>query len=207
MTPSWLSLLWEVSLRFLTIAMAVSRSVTAIEPQTSALWKWASVHRGETAAKACMARAVITKPAKNVHASGPEVATPLVSLSSARVFSWWPTSTIAVSAGMSCRPNVVRQYSTDGGEVGNTRRSSTPLSCSSRKRWDKTLAETGGMSMRSSLKRRGPSRKCQITLAAQAPEITAMHSVRLQRSGGGVLWFFRILRAMDRTVGYPGETQ
>src|SRR6185436_11523912 len=71
--------------------------------------------------------------------------------------------------------------------------------------WDNTLAETGGMSSRNSLNRRGPARKCQITFGAHAPAMIAMHSVRAQGAGGGVLRFLRTLRLMIGS-GYCEET-
>lgn len=117
---------------------------------------------------------------------------------SSRIFSRWPTFTMASSAGTSSPPSSVRAYSTDGGEVGCTLRDSTPRCSSSVSRVDSTLAEIGGMSVRNSLKRRGPARSDQITLAAQAPEITAMQCVSIQGCGGSGLWFLRTLRGMTR---------
>ena len=87
---------------------------------------------------------------------------------------------MALNALVNSCPKGVRLYSTDGGEVGRTVRSMTLRASSSRNRCESTLADTGGISMRNSLKRRGPSRKCQITFGAQAPAMIDMHSVSTQ---------------------------
>lgn len=55
---------------------------------------------------------------------------------------------------------------------------------SSRRRWDKTFAETGGISSRSSQKRRGPARTCQ-EIATLAEALNA--PVTSHRSGKGVV--------------------
>src|SRR3546814_16692657 len=70
----------------------------------------------------------------------------------ARSFNWWPTSAMALIAGTSCWPRSVSEYSTEGGEVGFTSRTTTPLASSARRRAVSTLAETLGMWTRSALK-------------------------------------------------------
>lgn len=45
-----------------------------------------------------------------------------------RIFSLWPTSTMASSAGTSSPPGSVKAYSTEGGEVGRTLRDNTERS-------------------------------------------------------------------------------
>jgi hypothetical protein len=86
-------------------------------------------------------------------------------------------------AGTSSRPSSVKEYSTEGGEVGRTWREITPFSSISRRRAVRTLAEMPGMSSFSSLKRRGPLLRYQTTFGAQAPPISPMHSVSAQVSG------------------------
>ncbi|GGE19113.1 hypothetical protein GCM10011360_04890 [Primorskyibacter flagellatus] len=53
------------------------------------------------------------------------------------------------------------------------------------------------MSARNSLNLRGPARSDQITFGAQAPAITAMHSVSMQVSGGSGLRLRVIFRTMS----------
>lgn len=101
---------------------------------------------------------------------------------------------MASNAGKSSAPSAVNSYSVDGGDVRRTCRTSTPLASNSVSRAERTLAEIGGISDRSSLNRRGPARKDQITFGAQAPDITAMHSVNMHGSGGVTLLFLRIFR-------------
>src|SRR3546814_18199038 len=81
---------------------------------------------------------------------------------------------MALMAGTSCWPRSVSEYSTEGGEVGFTSRMTTPLASRARSRAVNTLAETLGMSWRSSLKRRGPPLRFQMTFGVQAPPSTAM---------------------------------
>ena len=102
----------------------------------------------------------------------------------ARCLMRWPTATIASTAGSSSRPNSVSAYSTVGGEVGMTARVTRPSSASRRRRAERTLALMPWMSPRSSLKRRGPSRRYQTMLGVHAPPSSAMHSVSGQPSGG-----------------------
>jgi hypothetical protein len=90
---------------------------------------------------------------------------------------------IAWIAGNSSRPSSVSSYSTDGGEVGITRRTTTPLDSSSRSRALSTRAETFGMSTRSSPNRRGCALRYQITFGAHAPRSNAMHSESGQVGG------------------------
>ncbi|KYF83844.1 hypothetical protein BE18_47940 [Sorangium cellulosum] len=92
---------------------------------------------------------------------------------------------MARSAGTSSWPSGVSSYSTEGGEVGMTRRLTTPLASSSRRRALSTRAEICGMSTRSSPNRRGCPLSDQMTFGAQAPRKSAMHSVSGQRGGGG----------------------
>ena len=80
--------------------------------------------------------------------------------------------------------------------MARTWRVMTPRAPSSFKRWERTFAETGGMSARNSLNRRGPARTLQITFGAHAPAMMLMHSVSLHGSGGCVLAFFRIFSGM-----------
>ena len=94
---------------------------------------------------------------------------------------------MAARAGTSSAPKEVSSYSTEGGEVACTVRVTTPRAVSSFRRAESTFAETGGMSMRNSLKRLGPARRCQMTFGAHAPEISARQSVSAQVSGGGGL--------------------
>jgi glutathione S-transferase len=86
--------------------------------------------------------------------------------------------------------------------VSRTWRWTTPRCVSSASRVESTFAETGGMSIRSSLNRRGPTRKHQITLGAQAPAITAIHSVSMQGSGGAGLLLRRTLSDI-RVTRFP----
>src|SRR3546814_14135455 len=76
-----------------------------------------------------------------------------------------------------CWPRSVSEYSTEGGEVGFTSRMTTPLASRARSRAVNTLAETLGMSWRSSLKRRGPPLRFQMTFGVQAPPRTAMQEL------------------------------
>src|SRR3546814_17714669 len=77
---------------------------------------------------------------------------------------------MALMAGTSCWPRSVSEYSTEGGEVGFTSRMTTPLASRARSRAVNTLAETLGMSWRSSLKRRGPPLRFQMTFGVQRSE-------------------------------------
>jgi len=83
---------------------------------------------------------------------------------------------IAPMAGTNSRPRSVSAYSTDGGEVGITRRVTTPFFFNSRNLALSTLAEIGGMSERNSPKRRGPARRMvdprDQQLAEQARELS-----------------------------------
>src|ERR1043165_979658 len=97
---------------------------------------------------------------------------------------------IAWIAGRSSRPRSVSSYSTDGGEVGITRRATTPFSSSSRSRALSTRAEILGMSIRSSPNRRGCALKYQMTFGAHAPLRSAMHVVTGQ-DGSGELTLLR----------------
>ncbi len=72
----------------------------------------------------------------------------------------------------------------------------SPRAFNSVNRVDNTLAEIGGISTLSSLKRLGSMRKHQITLGAHAPEISAIQSVSAQGSGGRGLLFFRSFNAI-----------
>ena len=98
---------------------------------------------------------------------------------------------------MSSVPNGVNSYSVDGGEVGRTCRSNTPRSVSSDNLADKTLADIGGISARSSLNRRGPARSIHITFGAHAPAMTFIHWVNAQGSIGLGLLLRRILSAIS----------
>src|SRR5713226_5091795 len=102
--------------------------------------------------------------------------------------SFKPTPTIALIAGISSWPSSVSAYSTEGGEVGTTRRVITPFSSSSRSRALRTVADIRGMSLRNSPKRRRFSLKYQITLGVHAPHNSVMHSVS-GHAGGGTLLF------------------
>ncbi len=107
---------------------------------------------------------------------------------------------------MSSPPSDVSSYSTDGGDVGLTCLMRTPRSSSSLNLADKTFADMGGMSCLSSLNRRGPARRDQMTFGAHAPAMTDMHSVNMQGSGGlGLLLCrtFRTISSNQVTSGKP----
>ncbi len=104
---------------------------------------------------------------------------------------------MASIAGTSSSPSAVREYSTEGGEVGLTLRFTTPFSSNPRSRIVNTFGDTGGISSRNSLKRLGPARRLQMTFGVQAPPITDMHSVSGQSRGGFGLIFFLIFNAID----------
>jgi len=106
------------------------------------------------------------------------------------------TSTIASRAGTSMAPRSVSSYSTEGGEVGRSRRRITPRASSSLSRVVSTLGETGGMSTFSSPKRRGPARRCQITCGVQAPAMIDRQGLSSQPSGGFGAWFFLTFSAI-----------
>ena len=106
---------------------------------------------------------------------------------------------MASRAGINSSPISVSVYSTDGGEVGRTCRFNTPRSPSSDSRADKTFAEIGGISTLSSLKRRGPALRHQMTLGAQAPAMIAMHSVSMHGSGGVGLLLRRTFKDISVT--------
>src|SRR5262245_7324464 len=101
---------------------------------------------------------------------------------------------IAAMAGTNSRPRSVSAYSTDGGEVGITRRVMMPRFFRSRSRALSTLAEIGGMSDRSSPKRRAPALRYQITFGVQAPPRSARHSVNGHPGNGAR--FLRSFKAM-----------
>lgn len=100
---------------------------------------------------------------------------------------------MASMAGINSRPKSVSSYSTDGGEVGRTVRSTMPIDSNSFRRALSILAETTGMSERSSLKRRGPPVRYQMTLGVHAPPRYFMHE-RIGHVGSGER-FFRTLSA------------
>src|SRR5262249_21412141 len=116
-----------------------------------------------------------------------------------RCLSRWPTATIASTAGSSSRPKSVSAYSTDGGVVGRTVRVTIPSSASRFSRAESTLPETPSMSPRSSLKRRGDSRRYQTMFGVQAPPSSAMHSVSGHSAGGGATRLGRCLSDVDGT--------
>src|SRR3546814_10409821 len=109
---------------------------------------------------------------------------------------------MALMAGTSCWPRAVSEYATEGGEVGFTSRTTTPLVASARRRAVSTLAETLGMSTRSSLKRRGPPLRFQMMFGVQAPPSTCMQALSGQALGGAGLRFLRTFRAMSVTIRY-----
>ena len=83
-----------------------------------------------------------------------------------------------------------------------TRRSTMPSAASSRSRCGEHLGRDAGMSPRSSLKRRGPSRRYQTMFGVHAPPSNAMHSV----SGHSVGRRLDSARAVFRTDGEPRFT-
>ena len=117
--------------------------------------------------------------------------------------SFMPTLTMALMAGNSSRPKSASSYSADGGELGITRRRITPRLTSSCRRALRTLADIGGISARSSPKRRGPLLKYQITFGVQAPPSSDMHSVSGHTGGGGGVRFFRRRRDIEESSRLP----
>ena len=113
---------------------------------------------------------------------------------------------MAWMAGINSRPSPVSAYSTDGGVVGITLRTTTAFVCSSRSRVLRTLAEMGSMSARSSMNRRGPALKCQITFGVQAPPKSDMHSVNGQAGNGGGALFLRTFSGKGGSPGYQADT-
>jgi len=110
-----------------------------------------------------------------------------------------PTSTMEVIAGRSSRPSDVNPYSTDGGEVARTLRSSTPRASRSRSLPVSTLAVIVGLSRRNSENRRGPLLRHQTSSGVQRPLSKAIHFDMGQPPGGGAT-FLRIFRLI---VAFP----
>ncbi|HEV7234070.1 MAG TPA: hypothetical protein VGN36_07475, partial [Sphingorhabdus sp.] len=65
-----------------------------------------------------------------------------------------------------------------------------PFTSSSRSLADNIFAEIGGISVRNSLNRRGPARKCHMTFAAHRPDNTDMQMVSAHGSWTMGLRFF-----------------
>src|SRR5262249_56197443 len=105
-------------------------------------------------------------------------------------------------AGRRSRPSSVSSYSTDGGDVGITRRVTTALLSSSRSRALSTRAEIRGMSTRSSPNRRGCALRYQITFGAHAPPSSAMHVVTGHAGSGEAT----LLRRTGSAIGYSEVT-
>ncbi len=106
-------------------------------------------------------------------------------------------------AGISSWPKLVSAYSTEGGELGNTFRITTPFSQRSRSRALRTLAEIAGISLRNSPKRREVALKYQMMLGVQAPPSSAMHSVNGQVGGTGGALFLRTFRDIAENLRLP----
>lgn len=106
--------------------------------------------------------------------------------------SFLPTSTIASTAGFSSFPSSVKEYSTVGGEVSMTCRTTTPSSTNIFNRCVNTLEDTPSKSCLSSEKRLDCVLKNQMMLGVHAPPIILRHSPNGQLSGGGVTLFFRL---------------
>jgi hypothetical protein len=128
----------------------------------------------------------------------------------ARTFNRLPMDTIALIAGISSSPSGVSEYSTEGGDVGITRRSITPFSASFCRRALSTFAEITGMSARNSPKRRAPLLRLQITSGVQAPPSSDMHSVSGHSSGAGDTLLFLSFSTMAmpfcKLSGYRMDT-
>ena len=107
-----------------------------------------------------------------------------------RSFSRCPTATIASIAGFNSQPRSVREYSTVGGEVGFTVRSTTPSTASFFNRVDSTLADTPLRSPFNSLKVLGECPRYQMMPGVHAPPMMPRHSRSGQVSGGGTTLFF-----------------
>lgn len=108
------------------------------------------------------------------------------------VLSFFPTSTIASTAGFNSLPNSVNEYSTVGGEVSITCRRTTPSAASIFSRCVSIFDDTPFKSCFNSEKRRGWALRNQMIFGVHAPPMILRHSPSGQLSGGGITLFLRL---------------